>query len=200
FKASLFQLVHHDLFDGVALIALGGGGGAHINQEHPFLFSGVHRQGAAGILHQGDAAVGSLIAVGLMLGAADAVQAGLVRDADGLLVEVQVGLHAQNPVQGVGKALLGEIALVIGGLHVGNVLVDVVGKEDHVAAGNDGAGNGVLPLGGGGHAHHVGGVGDDRAVEAQLAPQQAGDQFRGHGGGLDVLVLNAREIGKSTRL
>ena len=37
----------------------------------------------------------------------------------------------------------------------------------------------------------MGGVGDDHAVEAQLAPQQAGDQLGGHGGGFDVLVLDA---------
>src|SRR5699024_9184313 len=145
----------------------------------------------AGILHQGDAAVGGLVAVGLVLGAADAVQASLVRGADGRVIQVQVSLQAQNPVQGIGEALLGEVALFIGGLQVGDVLVDVVGKQAHVAVGDVGAGDGILPLGGGGHAHHVGGVGDHHAVEAQFPPQQAGDQFGGHGGGLDVLVLDA---------
>ena len=108
-----------------------------------------------------------------------------------LLVEGQVGLHAQNPVEGIREPLLGQLAPIIGGLEVGDILADVVGKEDHITARDDGAGDGVLPLGGGSIPHHVGGIGDDDAVEAHILPQQAGEQLGSHGCGLDVLILDA---------
>ena len=93
------------------------------------------------------------------------------------------GLGTQTVVEGVVQPLGGDLAALHGLLDAGKVLVHIVDAEDHVATGLD-AGGQSLGAGQGVKAHHGGLVGYHKAMEAQLLPQQAGDQlFRGAGGG-----------------
>ena len=81
---------------------------------------------------------------------------------------------------------------LIARLQVAQVLLKIIGEQEHVAACGDAPGHGLAPGHHAGHADHVGGVGDDQAVEAQLAAQQIAQQLRGQGGRQDLLVSYAR--------
>ena len=95
-------------------------------------------------------------------------------------------------MQRVAQALLGDDAVFHAVHHVVEVLLHVVGEQEHIAAGGDGLGHGHGALFHAGDARHVGRVGDDYAVETHLAPEQVGEQLGGQGGGHDVLLLDAR--------
>ena len=111
-----------------------------------------------------------------------------------LLVQAHLRLEAQDAAQRVGHALLADRAGLVGVQHEAEVFVGVVEEQEHVAARVDGGGHRLLA----GHAvlkaDHVGRVGDDKAVEAELVAQQVGHQLVAQGGGHHVLVFGAVEL------
>jgi len=68
-------------------------------------------------------------------------------------------------------AFFGDDAFLVSIQHEGQVLLHVIEEQEHIAAGGDGARHVVLPAHRGCHAQHVAGVGNDHAVEAELALQ-----------------------------
>ena len=102
-------------------------------------------------------------------------------------------LQAQDTGQGLDDTLFADDAGLIGVQHGIEVFLGIVEEQEHIAAGVDGGGQHVNTLHAVGHTDHVGSIGDDHAVEAQLVTQQAGHdllaQSTGHDGiGSDVRV------------
>lgn len=98
-------------------------------------------------------------------------------------------LDTQNAHQRIGHTLLGDDAVLVTGHHVAEVFLHIIEEQIHIAACGNGSGN---LLGSGHcteHTDHVGSIGDDQAVEAQLGLQQALDQLRAQGCGQDLVVI-----------
>ena len=146
------------------------------------------------ILHQGDGVLGDFRRLVLVLLGA---QHGLERLGGGnelllgRFVQAHVGLQTQNPGEGFVHPRLADGAVAIGLQHPADVLVRIVIEQEHIAAGVDGGGHHFLAGHAVGHAHHMGGVGDDHAVEAQLIPEEAGENLGAQGGGEHLIIGDA---------
>ena len=95
-------------------------------------------------------------------------------------------LQAQNTLQCFHHTLFADHAGLVCIQHKAKVFLGIVEEQKHITAGIDGSGQHVLTLHPVSHAHHVGSIGNDHAVEAQLITQQAGHdlgaQSCGHNG------------------
>ena len=108
--------------------------------------------------------------------------------------EPQLGLESQDALQRLLQTLGGNNAAFHTGAHVSEILCGIVCEQDHIAAGRNGGGDGLLPRHGRVEADHLGGVGDDEPVEAQLLPQYVVQKLRRQGGGHDLLIPDAGTV------
>lgn len=95
----------------------------------------------------------------------------------GLVRKAQAGLQRQHAGHGFFQALLGENATLEAVHYVAIILGQILVEQEHVCTRRNGGWHGVGALHGAGVAHHGRSVGDDQAVEAQLAAEQTVHQL-----------------------
>ena len=106
-------------------------------------------------------------------------------------MQAEGGLQRQDAVERVLQPGLGDDAAPVPVEHVPEVLVGIAEEQEHVAAGGDRRRHQVAALHRLGQADHQRGIGEDQAVEAELAAEQILQQFGGQGGRQDVAVGDA---------
>lgn len=117
----------------------------------------------------------------------------MVRLLCGWCPDAALGFHGEDAGDALVDALLGEVA-VFDGVHEGiDTLPGIGWTEQEIAAGVNGVQRDLGAGVGIGHGAHLQAVGDDDAVEAELAAQEIGDDLVGKRGGL-VVDLGADEV------
>lgn len=101
----------------------------------------------------------------------------MVRLLCGWCPDAALGFHGEDAGDALVDALLGEAA-VLDGVHEGiDTLPGIGWTEQEIAAGVNGVQRDLGAGVGIGHGAHLQAVGDDDAVEAELAAQEIGDDL-----------------------
>ena len=87
------------------------------------------------------------------------------------------------------QTLRRDNAVLVALQHVLEILLRLAEEQEHIRTGGNRARHQLAARGAAAHAHHVGGIGQNQAVKAQLPTQQILHQLRGEGCGQDLAVL-----------